>query len=130
MCPMNLCSMTAPGIGAMVGAGIFAQFGQKTLIAGRETYLSFMLGGVIAVRSGYARTKLAARYPDAGGGSCLSGAACRIAALACVLWACSAQNAPAQTPSPLQEWQYPGGISLYTLFMPDIPKWRTTLGLA
>jgi outer membrane scaffolding protein for murein synthesis (MipA/OmpV family) len=38
--------------------------------------------------------------------------------------------ASAQTPSPLQEWQYPGGISLYSLFMPEIPKWRTTLGLA
>jgi outer membrane scaffolding protein for murein synthesis (MipA/OmpV family) len=38
--------------------------------------------------------------------------------------------ASAQTPSPLQEWQYPGGISLYSLFMPEIPEWRTTLGLA
>jgi outer membrane scaffolding protein for murein synthesis (MipA/OmpV family) len=45
----------------------------------------------------------------------------------CAWWP---RMAPAQTPSPLQEWQYPGGISLYSLFMPEIPEWRTTLGLA
>ena len=36
----------------------------------------------------------------------------------------------AQTPSPLQEWQYTGGVILARLFEPDLPKFRTVLGLA
>jgi amino acid transporter len=64
---MNLWSVTAMGIGAMVGAGIFALLGVVGLLAGEETYLSFLLGGVVAVLSGYSYAKLAARYPDAGG---------------------------------------------------------------
>ena len=35
----------------------------------------------------------------------------------------------AQTPSPLQEWQYSGGVILARLFEPDLPKWRTIAGL-
>jgi outer membrane scaffolding protein for murein synthesis (MipA/OmpV family) len=36
----------------------------------------------------------------------------------------------AQTPSPMQEWQYSGGIILAKLFQPDLPRWRTILGVA
>jgi outer membrane scaffolding protein for murein synthesis (MipA/OmpV family) len=60
----------------------------------------------------------------------VSSTALSTTALFCVLWGCNPRITSAQTPSPLQEWQYPGGISLYSLFMPEIPKWRTTLGLA
>ena len=35
-----------------------------------------------------------------------------------------------QTPSPLQEWQYSSGIILEKLFEPDVPDWRTVLGVA
>jgi outer membrane scaffolding protein for murein synthesis (MipA/OmpV family) len=35
-----------------------------------------------------------------------------------------------QTPSPMQEWQYSGGIMLAKLFEPDLPQWRRVLGLA
>jgi outer membrane scaffolding protein for murein synthesis (MipA/OmpV family) len=35
-----------------------------------------------------------------------------------------------QTPSPLQEWQYSGGIILARLFQPDFPDWRVITGLA
>jgi outer membrane scaffolding protein for murein synthesis (MipA/OmpV family) len=35
-----------------------------------------------------------------------------------------------QTPSPLEEWQYPGGNVLYKLFVPDMPEWRVVLGVA
>jgi outer membrane scaffolding protein for murein synthesis (MipA/OmpV family) len=38
--------------------------------------------------------------------------------------------AMAQTPSPLQEWQYSGGIILARLFQPDLPQYRTIAGLA
>jgi outer membrane scaffolding protein for murein synthesis (MipA/OmpV family) len=40
------------------------------------------------------------------------------------------QSVSAQTPSPLQEWQYSGGIILARLFQPDLPTFRTILGLA
>jgi outer membrane scaffolding protein for murein synthesis (MipA/OmpV family) len=43
---------------------------------------------------------------------------------------CFAQLVQAQTPSPLQEWQYSGGIILARLFQPDLPKYRTIVGLA
>jgi len=40
------------------------------------------------------------------------------------------QALQAQTPSPLQEWQYSGGIILARLFQPDLPTYRTIVGLA
>lgn len=36
----------------------------------------------------------------------------------------------AQTPSPLQEWQYSGGIILSRLFEPDAPEYRKIVGVA
>ncbi len=51
--------------------------------------------------------------------------------LAALLLACGcARGAWAQTPSPLQEWQYSGGIILARLFQPDLPRFRTIVGLA
>jgi amino acid transporter len=64
---MNLWSVTAMGIGAMVGAGIFALLGEVALVAGDDSYISFILGGFVAILSGYSYAKLAARYPDSGG---------------------------------------------------------------
>src|ERR1022692_866129 len=52
----------------------------------------------------------------------------RLGVLAAVVLACSSVNA--QTPSPLQEWQYSGGIILVRLFEPDLPRFRSILGLA
>jgi len=43
---------------------------------------------------------------------------------------CGAHVASAQTPSPMQEWQYPGGISLEKLYAPRIPQWDIITGLA
>jgi len=34
----------------------------------------------------------------------------------------------AQTPSPLQEWQYPGGTILEKLYEPNLQDWRVVLG--
>jgi outer membrane scaffolding protein for murein synthesis (MipA/OmpV family) len=53
----------------------------------------------------------------------------RVASLALLLLACIPRGAVAQTPSPLQEWQYSGGIILARLFEPNLPQWRTVLGL-
>jgi outer membrane scaffolding protein for murein synthesis (MipA/OmpV family) len=47
-----------------------------------------------------------------------------------LLWLSASMSAHAQTPSPLQEWQYPGGVSLQKLFEPDHPEWQVILGAA
>jgi len=54
----------------------------------------------------------------------------RLGLLAANLLLASLQTVRAQTPSPLQEWQYSGGIILARLFEPDLPRYRTILGLA
>lgn len=51
----------------MVGAGIFALMGQATLMAGKNVYWSFLLGGAAALLSGYTYAKLGSRYPGSGG---------------------------------------------------------------
>lgn len=60
-------SAVAMGIGAMVGAGIFALLGQAGAIASSAVYLSFLIAGGIALLSGYSMGRLGARYPAAGG---------------------------------------------------------------
>jgi outer membrane scaffolding protein for murein synthesis (MipA/OmpV family) len=54
----------------------------------------------------------------------------RLGLLAATFLVASLQTVSAQTPSPLQEWQYSGGIILARLFEPDLPRFRTILGLA
>jgi hypothetical protein len=54
----------------------------------------------------------------------------RLAPLLLVLLACAPHAALSQTPSPLQEWQYPGGITLSKLFQPKVPKWSVVAGAA
>lgn len=49
-----------------------------------------------------------------------------LAAAGCLLPA----TCGAQTPSPLQEWQYSGGVALERLFEPTPPEWRVMLGAA
>jgi outer membrane scaffolding protein for murein synthesis (MipA/OmpV family) len=44
--------------------------------------------------------------------------------------ACASAPAWCQTPSPLQEWQYTGGITLYRMYEPVVPPWRVVLGAA
>src|ERR671912_1093146 len=55
------------GVGAMVGAGIFALLGAAGEVAGAAVWLSFLLAGGIAALQGYSFAKLGARYPTAGG---------------------------------------------------------------
>ena len=52
----------------------------------------------------------------------------RFAAFALLFCVLAPGLARAQTPSPLQEWQYSSGIILERLFEPDVPEWRTVLG--
>jgi amino acid transporter len=60
-------SATLLGVGAMVGAGIFALLGESATMAGSGVYLSFLCGGAIAMLSCYSLGKLGARYPATGG---------------------------------------------------------------
>ena len=55
------------GVGAMVGAGIFALLGQAGTVAGSAVWISFLLAGVIAGLLGYVVVKLGVRYPSKGG---------------------------------------------------------------
>ena len=64
---MSLRGAIFLGIGSMVGAGIFALFGEAGTIAGAAVWLSFLIGGIIALLQGYSFAKLGARYPSAGG---------------------------------------------------------------
>jgi len=66
--PIGFWSATSMGIGAMVvGADIFALLGEASAISGSAVYISFIIGGVIALISGYSLGKLGARYPSSGG---------------------------------------------------------------
>ncbi len=53
-----------------------------------------------------------------------------VALLALVALSCCVRPCQAQTPSPLQEWQYSGGIILARLFEPNLPEWRAIAGVA
>ena len=55
------------GVGAMVGAGIFALLGAAGEVAGAAVWLSFLLAGAVAALQGYSFAKLGSRYPTAGG---------------------------------------------------------------
>ena len=55
------------GIGAMVGAGIFALLGEAAVIAGSAVWLSFLFAGIVAALLGYTVVKLGVRYPSSGG---------------------------------------------------------------
>ena len=64
---ISLLGVVFIGIGSMVGAGIFALFGEAGAIAGAAVWVSFLVGGIIALLQGYSFAKLGARYPSAGG---------------------------------------------------------------
>lgn len=64
---LTVLNVAALGIGAMVGAGIFALLGQAALLVHSATWLSFAIGGVIALFAGYAYSCLGAYYPSRGG---------------------------------------------------------------
>lgn len=64
---IGLWSAVAIGIGAMIGAGIFSILGVGGQIAGNALYISFIIGGIVALLSTYSYAKLGVRYPSAGG---------------------------------------------------------------
>ena len=64
---IGLWAAVSIGIGAMIGAGIFSILGVGGQIAGNALYISFIIGGIVALLSAYSYAKLGVRYPSAGG---------------------------------------------------------------
>src|SRR5512140_1630547 len=64
---MTLRGAVFLGVGAMVGAGIFALLGEAGDVAGAAVWISFLIAGVISLALGYAMVKLGVRYPSSGG---------------------------------------------------------------
>jgi amino acid transporter len=64
---LTLRGAVSLGIGAMVGAGIFALLGEAGAIAGAGVWISFLIAGLVSTALGYAMVKLGVRYPSAGG---------------------------------------------------------------
>lgn len=64
---ISLPAAIAIGIGGMIGAGIFSILGVVAEAAGAGMWLSFLVGGIIALFSTYSYAKLGATYPSAGG---------------------------------------------------------------
>ncbi|MBI4965934.1 MAG: APC family permease [Desulfomonile tiedjei] len=64
---IGLFAAMSIGIGGMIGAGIFSILGVVAEAAGTAMWLSFMIGGVVALLSTYSYSKLGVRYPSAGG---------------------------------------------------------------
>jgi len=65
--PMTVRGATFLGIGSMIGAGIFALLGEAGAVAGAAVWISFLIGGVVAMLLGYVCVKLGSRYPSKGG---------------------------------------------------------------
>jgi amino acid transporter len=64
---MGLWSATSIGVGAMIGAGLFALIGIAVDIAGQIAYLSFIIAGVVALLTSYSVSKLAVQFSSKGG---------------------------------------------------------------
>jgi amino acid transporter len=64
---LTLRGATVLGIGSMIGAGIFALLGEAGAVAGAAVWISFLIGGIVAMLLGYVCAKLGMTYPSSGG---------------------------------------------------------------
>ncbi len=64
---IGLFAAVSIGIGGMIGAGIFSILGVVAEASGSAMWLSFLIGGVVALLSTYSYSKLGVTYPSAGG---------------------------------------------------------------
>jgi amino acid transporter len=64
---MGLWTAASIGVGAMIGAGIFALIGIAVDIAGKGAYWSFIIAGIIALLTTYSVARLAVSFPSKGG---------------------------------------------------------------
>jgi amino acid transporter len=64
---ISIVAAISIGIGGMIGAGIFSILGVVAQASGAAMWLSFLIGGVVALFSTYSYAKLGAKFPSAGG---------------------------------------------------------------
>lgn len=64
---ISLAAAISIGIGGMIGAGIFSILGVVAVASGAAMWISFLIGGIVALFSTYSYAKLGARFPTAGG---------------------------------------------------------------
>ena len=60
---MGLWSATSIGVGAMIGAGLFALIGIAVDITGQVAYIAFIMAGIVALLTSYSVSKLAVNFP-------------------------------------------------------------------
>ena len=65
---MSLFDVTFIGVGAMIGAGVFALTGFAAGLAGPALTLAFLLNGFVAMFTAVSYAELGAAFPEAGGG--------------------------------------------------------------
>lgn len=65
---MSLFDITFIGVGAMIGAGVFALTGFAAGLAGPALILAFALNGFVALFTAVSYAELGAAFPEAGGG--------------------------------------------------------------
>ncbi|WP_254546607.1 amino acid permease [Halomarina pelagica] len=65
---MSLADVTFIGVGAMIGAGVFALTGFAAGLAGPALTLAFLLNGFVATFTAVSYAELGAAFPEAGGG--------------------------------------------------------------
>ena len=65
---MSLFDVTFIGVGAMIGAGVFALTGFAAGLAGPALTLAFILNGIVAMFTAVSYAELGAAFPEAGGG--------------------------------------------------------------
>ena len=64
---LSLAELIALGVGGMVGGGIFSVLGLSALVSGHAAPLAFAFGGIIALLTGYAYTRLGLHFRSDGG---------------------------------------------------------------
>ncbi|MFH5800056.1 amino acid permease [Haladaptatus sp. CMAA 1911] len=65
---MSLFDITFIGVGAMIGAGVFALTGFAAGIAGPALTVAFIINGFVAMFTAVSYAELGAAFPEAGGG--------------------------------------------------------------
>ena len=65
--PLGLLGALSVGIGGIVGGGIFATIGLAAVEAQGAAWLSFLVGGTLALLTAYAYVRLTLAFPGPGG---------------------------------------------------------------
>ena len=62
---IGLFHLTMYGVGLILGAGIYVLIGEATALGGNATWISFLLGAIVAVFAGLSYAELSALFPKA-----------------------------------------------------------------